>query len=246
MRNQLVYDLPTRLLHWLFAGLFIGAFGIAKIVDDESPIFSYHMLAGFILVFVVILRLLWGIIGTKHSRFTSFTLKPKDLASYFGGILSGDKRKWTGHNPASSWAAIIMFILALGLGITGYLMTGSGNKETYEDLHELMANGFVIVAVLHVAGILLHMLRHQDGIGLSMIDGKKQDIPSTEMIAGQKSAVAILFVGLLATFVVHLVRNFDGPTQTLNVFGTTLQLGESEPEGKNLEHGGRDDDDDND
>ena len=46
MKKISVYDLPTRFFHWLFASLFIAAFAIAKTVDDESPLFSYHMLAG--------------------------------------------------------------------------------------------------------------------------------------------------------------------------------------------------------
>lgn len=79
MRNQLIYDLPMRIFHWLFAGLFIAAFLIAKNVDDESPVFSYHMLVGLLLGFTVLMRILWGFVGTKHSKFTSFALHPKDL-----------------------------------------------------------------------------------------------------------------------------------------------------------------------
>ena len=79
MRNRMIYDLPTRIFHWLFAGLFIAAFLIAKTVDDESPAFSYHMLAGLLLTLIVLLRILWGFVGTKHSRFASFALYPKDL-----------------------------------------------------------------------------------------------------------------------------------------------------------------------
>ncbi|MBK8205032.1 MAG: cytochrome b/b6 domain-containing protein [Bdellovibrionales bacterium] len=117
-----------------FAGLFVTAFLIAKTVDDESLVFSYHMLAGLILGFTVLLRILWGVVGTKHSKFSSFALHPKSLVAYFSGILSGDKRRWFGHNPASSWATIAMFCFALGLGLTGYLMA-SGQKETFEHIH---------------------------------------------------------------------------------------------------------------
>jgi len=227
MRNQLVYDLPTRVFHWLFAGLFIVAFLIAKTVDDEAPAYAYHMLAGLMLGFTVLLRLIWGFVGTKHARFSSFALHPGELALYFIGIVTGDRRKWPGHNPASSWAALTMFALALGLGVTGYLMA-SGHKETFEDLHELLANGFLVVVLLHVAGVVLHALRHRDGIALSMVDGAKSDVAMAESISGSRPAVAILFVGLVATFGVHLARNFDPQTHTLKFFGSTLQMGENE------------------
>ncbi|MGE0631238.1 MAG: cytochrome b/b6 domain-containing protein [Pseudobdellovibrionaceae bacterium] len=235
MRNRLIYDIPTRLFHWLFAGLFIATFLIAKTVDDESPIFSYHMLAGLLLGFTVLLRFVWGFVGSKYSRFASFALHPKDLLAYFGGILSGDKRKWAGHNPASSWATLAMLALSLGLGATGYLMA-SGQKEAFEDVHELLANGFLVVVLMHVAGVILHALRHHDGIAMTMIDGAKSDILQAEATSNSRPAVALLFVGLIATFAVHLARNFDGQKQTLNFFGTTLQLGENE-EGDGAEHG---------
>lgn len=235
MRNRLIYDLPTRLFHWLFAGLFIAAFLITKTVDDESPVFSYHMLAGLILALTVLLRIVWGFVGSKHSRFSSFALHPKELVAYFTGILSGDKRKWAGHNPASSWATLAMIALSLGLGLTGYLMA-SGQKETFEDVHELLANGFLVVVLMHIAGVVLHALRHRDGVAMTMIDGAKSDIPQTETISNSRPAIALLFVGLVTAFALHLAKNFDSQKQTLNFFGTTLQLGETE-EGDGAEHG---------
>lgn len=234
MRNQLVYDLPMRIFHWLFAGLFIFAFMIAKTIDDDSLVFSYHMLAGLLLGFTVLLRLVWGLVGTKYSRFSSFALHPKDLVAYFHGILSGDKRKWGGHNPASSWASIVMFGLALGLGVTGYLMA-AGDTENYEDIHELMANGFLVVVLMHVAGIVLHAFRHQDGIAMSMVDGAKKDIPATDVIVSSRPGIALFFIALVLTFAAYLASNFDTQTQSLNVFGSTLQLGDYEVGGSGEE-----------
>ncbi len=227
MRNKLIYDTPTRLFHWLFAGLFVVAFVIGKTVDDDSTVFSYHMLAGLIMVFIVILRIVWGFIGTKYARFTSFALHPKDLISYFMGLLSGAKRKWAGHNPASSWAAVVMMVFALGLGITGYLMA-NGNEEAYEDLHELFANGFLVVAIMHIAGVLLHTIRHKDPIALSMVDGSKGGLSQNdEPILSSKPTVAILFIGLVAAFSIYLISNFNSQSQILHLFGNTLQLGEN-------------------
>lgn len=227
MKKQLVYDLATRAFHWLFAGLFIFAFTIAKSVDDDSPVFSYHMLAGLLLGFVVLLRLLWGVVGSKYARFSSFALNPKDLLSYFLGILSGNKKRWPGHNPASSWAALVMMGFALGLGVTGYLMA-SGQKESVEDLHELLANGFLIVVLFHVAGVILHAFRHNDGIGLAMLNGQKDNLSSEDGIQSASTRVALLLFILVGSFSMYLAKNYDTQSQSLNFFGTTLQLGEAE------------------
>lgn len=226
--RQLVYDLPTRLFHWLFAGLFLTAFIIAKTIDDDSIIYSYHMIAGLTLSFLVVLRLLWGVVGTEHARFSGFALNPKDLLGYFKGILEGSKKKWAGHNPASSWAAIAMFVMILGLGFTGYNMVSGPNKEDFEDAHELLANGMIIFVILHVLGIILHTIRHKEMIALSMVDGKKADVAENEKINSAKPIIATIFLALALSFGIHLLKNFDTTTRTLTVFGTHLQLGENE------------------
>lgn len=239
MRRQLVYDLPTRLFHWLFAALFLSGFIIAKSIDDDSPWFNYHSLAGLTLGFLVLLRILWGLFGTKHARFSGFALKPMELIGYFKGIFAGEKRRWAGHNPASSWAGLVMMVMALGLAGTGYLMTSGPNKETFEDAHELLANGFIVIVVLHVAGIALHTIRHQEMIGLSMIDGKKEDVAIVQAIPSSKSVIGILLLGLILAFGLHLFKNYDKQNRRLNFFGTKLQLSESEEnEGAQNENSG--------
>ncbi len=226
MKRHLVYDLPTRLFHWGFSGLFLTAFVIAKLIDDDSPIYSYHSLAGLTLGFLVMLRIVWGFAGSRHARFSGFVLNPVELVNYFKDIVTGHKKRWSGHNPASSWAALSMMAMALGLGITGYLMTSGPDKEVYEDIHELLANGFIIVAILHILGIVLHTIRYQEMIGLSMVDGKKAEVPAEETIQSPQSAFGILLVGLVVAFGIHLYKNYDAQTQSLQFFGTTLQLGE--------------------
>lgn len=230
MNKKLVYDVPTRLFHWIFAALFLTSFVIAKTIEDDTSLFTYHMISGLVLAFWVLLRIIWGFVGTKHARFSGFSLNPLDAISYFKGILTGDKRRWAGHNPASSWAGLIMMGLALGLAITGYLMTSGPNKEDFEDIHELFANGFIVVVVLHVAGIVLHTLRHREMIGLSMIDGKKADVSVGDEISSSQTGVGVLFLGLLIVFSVQLFANYDTTNRSLNFFGTNLQLGESENE----------------
>lgn len=227
MRSTLVYDLPTRLFHGLFALLFLLSFGIAKTIDDESIVFSYHMISGIILSSLVVWRIIWGFVGTRHARFSGFDLNPVHLKDYFWGIVTGAKKRWAGHNPASSWAAIILMSLAIGLGITGYLMT-TGNKEAFEDIHEILANTFIVVVILHVGGVALHSLRHRDNIALSMIDGKKELPDSGSAIPATSRIAAVVLLALVCVIAVSLVRSFDSKAGTLRIMGTTLQLAEAE------------------
>lgn len=230
MRNKLVYDLPTRLFHWMFATCFVATYAIAS-TAEHSPLFSWHMMAGAMIVLMVVLRLIWGALGTRHARFEDLQLHPRSLLVYIQGVFSGKHQHWPGHNPASSWAAVIMVLLAAGLGVTGFLMTRGGDAEAYEDVHELLANAFLIVALLHIAGVIFHAVRHRDGLPLSMVDGKKQQIPDEEAILRTRPLVALLFILIVAGSATALARNYDAATQQLDLFGTTLQLGETEDEG---------------
>ena len=55
-----------------------------------------------------------------------------------------------------------MVALALSLGTTGYLMATGPESHTLEEVHELLANAFLVVVLLHLAGIAVHALKHRD------------------------------------------------------------------------------------
>lgn len=226
-----MYDFPTRLFHWCFSGIFVGAFLIAKTIDSESPIYPYHMMMGLTLGFLVTLRLIWGVVGTQHAKFSDFVLGPTQLLQYFGGILKGEKKHWAGHNPASSWAALIMMGSAFGSAVTGYLMTSGDAKENFEEIHEIFANTFMVVALLHVAGIILHSMRYKEMLGLSMIDGKKAEVSARDGIHSEHRMIGALLIGMIAAFGINLYRNYDSKSGMLNFFGTHLTLGESDSQG---------------
>ncbi len=248
MERKLVYDLPTRAFHWAFAGLIITAFTIANTVDDDAAAFSWHMLAGLTLGPVVLLRVLWGLTGTRHARFSDFVLDPRALVGYFRGVVAGSKVRWAGHNPASSWAALAMMGLVLAQVLTGWLMASGQGPEALEDLHELLANALIVLVVLHLAGVLLHTLRHGEMIGRSMVDGRKADVPDSEAIRTPRNVLGMLFMALVAAFALQLWNNFDPGERVVRILGTTLQLGEvedsqgRETSGTFGEHGREDDD----
>ncbi len=249
MEKTTVYDLPTRFFHWLFAALFISAFAIAKTSDDDNPIFSYHMLAGITMLFILALRLLWGIFGTTYAKFSSFRLHPVELFSYFKDVLFSRTKKYFSHNPASSAAAVLMFSLTLGLGFSGIIMASGNESEFYEEAHEIMANLFIITVAAHLAGLLLHHMVHNDSLWSSMFNGKKDPIQHKTGINSSRPVMGFIFLLLSLSWIGYVYSNYDTNTRTLALFGNQLQLGEyegaeheSETEYKN-EQDDEDDDD---
>jgi hypothetical protein len=146
---------------------------------------------------------------------------------YFRDILSTKGNRHLAHNPASAWAALVMMGLALGLGTSGYLMS-TGYKETLEEVHELLANAFIFVAIAHVAGVALHQLRHRDGIALSMFHGRKKSDAPNAGISSDHPFAAIILVGMMGVFAFQIYRNYDAAQSTTKLFGATIQLGENE------------------
>ncbi|MBT4762071.1 MAG: DUF4405 domain-containing protein [Bdellovibrionaceae bacterium] len=256
MKKIKVYDLPTRLFHWLFVLLFLSSFFIAKYIDDDSWIYAYHMLSGLLMAFLIILRVVWGLVGSKYARFSSFRLAPRELVDYLSSIVNSKTRRYVGHNPASSYAAIAMFLLTIGLVITGLLMSFGIFEDFFEEIHELLSNSFVIIAILHVAGLVFHEIKHKDGLVFSIVTGKKDLVGQKEGIGNNHLFAGIIFVGLVLSFIFYLASNYKSSTQKLNLFGTQVRLGETE-HGEHNKHGKRggdhddhdddyDDDDDDD
>lgn len=230
MKRVLVYDVPTRVFHWLFVLLFLSAFSIAKFSEDEAQIFYLHMICGLTLVFLVFCRLIWAGIGTRYARFGGFELNLKSLQTY---LLSVQKKKLTptaGHNPASSWAAITMMVCALSSACTGILMTSGTKGEWLEECHEISAYSFVIVAILHVLGIVIHTIRFKDMIGLSMLDGKKAHLQESDSISHPYLGMGLLLGGVVLLFGFYLHKNYDAHSGKLEVFGAQLQLTEIKKE----------------
>lgn len=230
MFKNLVWDLPIRLFHWLFAAGFILAAAIALLLDDDSPLFPYHAIIGLAITLMVCMRIVWGVVGSRYARFSSFAYGLVAVAQYLKGVMFGGARKYIGHNPGSAYAIFAMFALMIGLAVTGIMM-GQGN-ESVKEAHEVLAYTMAGVVVAHVLGVILHTIRHRENIVASMIHGRK-DIHSAEGIRSSHPAAAAVFLILSGIWLFGLVRNFDPATQTtqLPILGTVLQIGELEHEG---------------
>jgi cytochrome b len=221
----LIWDLPTRLFHWLFAGGFIAAAVLALTLDDEHRLFPYHGLIGLTLGLMVALRLIWGIVGTRHARFANFAFGPGAVARYLRAELLGPGERHAGHNPGSAYAIFAMLALTIGLVVTGVMM-GTGVRGI-KNLHELLAYAMLGVIAAHVLGVIVYTLRFREIIALSMITGRKR-APTDSAIASPKPVVAGVFLLVTAAWAVALVRGFDPATArtTLPLVGTSIRLGE--------------------
>lgn len=231
MKHVLIYDLPQRIFHWLFALLFLTSFVIGKTVDDESIIFGYHMISGILMSALVILRIFWGFVGNKHSRFSSMPLKLEYLIDYFKNIFNKDAPLFPGHNPASAYASIVMYVLSLLLALSGFQMINLNSKHFFEEVHEVVAHLFLLIVILHVAGIILHTMKKKDRIGIAMVTGFKQQVDEKYKISSNSIGVAFVLMVLFFGLAGYLFKKFDTRTGKLELLSRSYNLVEIEDDG---------------
>lgn len=189
----LVWDVPTRVFHWLLALSFTGAF----LTAESERYRDIHVMLGYTLLGLIAFRLLWGFAGTRYARFRSFLFSPAELLAYLASLVSGKPRHYVGHNPAGSLAIWLLLLLGFTSGVTGLVLYQDIGGDMLEELHEFLANAMLAVVGVHLAGVAVSSLMHRENLARAMITGRK----SAEPEAGIKRAHAWLGVIMLAVIV---------------------------------------------
>jgi cytochrome b len=226
----LVWDVPSRLFHWGFAISLTLALGLGFLLDDDHPLFQLHMLCGIVALFLLVVRIGMGLVGSRYSRFANFPVKPRQVLEYISSAVFSKTKLYAGNNPGSAMAAVLMFLLVPALFISGIGFGG----EVVRELHETLAWGLAVVIGLHLAGLGWHTFRHGENISLAMVTGRKTGEQADEIASAHWlwGAVTAIMVGwwIAALFANH---NSQTATVTLPGTGVTLQLGEKKSqEGK--------------
>lgn len=185
----LVWDLPTRLFHWLMVASFVGAF----LTAESERWRDVHVVLGYTLVGLIAFRVIWGFIGTRYARFSSFAFTPSQTFAYVRSLLSAKPQHYVGHNPAGSWVIYGLLVLGVLAGASGYATYNEIGGEWFEELHEGLANSMLALVFVHVAGVLVSSLLHRENLVRAMIDGYKRG----ESSAGIRRAHWLIGAGLL-------------------------------------------------
>jgi len=229
MNKNLVYDLPTRLFHWLLVVLFYYCYFIASEVDSGLVLYSTHMLFGIVLLFLVLFRIYLGFFGSYFSRFKSLTLSITKLISYFKNLFLKNNVPVLGHNPASSWVLISVVTLILIIASSGLSMALKIAPEWFEELHAWSANILLGISVLHIFGVMFHSYTHKDQLWMSQIIGKKMAIPgevSHDYDEKKSMKLGLILIAGLLLLMSFLFFNFNSETRILRVFNTEFDLGD--------------------
>ncbi len=174
--KTLIWTLPTRIFHWLLA---LG-FTTTYILGDFEEIINFHFAFGAFVSVLILFRLLFGLIGPKYSNFRDFPIGINHQKTFIKNYFSKDL--YVGHNPVAALVMLTILLIGLLCGISGFLLTVDGNNilnmigntELLKDMHEVLANVFLGLVIMHLLGVLSDAVFHwKTGTLTSIFDGYK-------------------------------------------------------------------------
>jgi len=167
-----VWDPFVRIFHWMLLGLFVAAFVSA----EESE--TLHVWIGYSIALLLILRVAWGFVGSRHARFSDFVRSPRATGVYLVQVLRSKAPRHLGHNPAGGIMVVALLLAVSGIAATGIMMTTDAfwGSEALEDIHEALVYGTIGLICLHVAGVILSSIQHRENLVRAMFTGRKRPL----------------------------------------------------------------------
>ena len=163
-----VWDLGVRLFHWSLVAMVVGAY----VTEDLRNV---HKILGYIVIGLIAFRLIWGLIGTRHARFSDFVTGPSRVLEYLRDMLHGRERRYLGHNPAGAAMVIMLLTTLFAVGATGYMMGMDAyfGQDWVEEMHEFLVSCLLVLVACHIGGVIYASWHHRENLVAAMITGKK-------------------------------------------------------------------------
>ncbi|MDB5972212.1 MAG: CybP [Hydrocarboniphaga sp.] len=202
---QRVWDLPTRLGHWLMALLVAASWWTA-----ENHQMEFHRYSGYLLLGLLVFRLYWGVAGSSTARFAAFVRGPRTTWDYIRSPAAGEP---AGHNPLGAWSIVALLTLLsvmIGLGLFAVDVDGieSGPLSAHVSFetgracahwHHRVFNALLALIGLHLAAVLYHWIWRGRNLIAAMIHGRA---PLAQGSAVEHAGAVRLIVGVVLAAVV--------------------------------------------
>ena len=196
-----LWDLPTRLFHWLL----VTAVSAALITGNVGgTAIEWHGRIGLAIVGLIVFRLVWGLIGSSHARFSSFFPTPASIAAYLRGQWQG-----IGHNPLGALSVLgllALVALQLSTGLFGnddiafrgplFELITKDLSDRLTGIHELTSNVLIALIVAHLIAIAYYAHIKKDNLVKPMVTGYKELAPGAAGEPATGGGVFALIVAL--------------------------------------------------
>jgi cytochrome b len=213
-RKVLIWDVPTRLFHWLTAALVLAAY-----ITWRLGWMDWHAKAGDAVLTLVGFRLLWGFFGSETTRFSRFLGSPRAAARHLTHVLRREPDRQAGHNPAGGWMVLLLLALLFGETLSGLYVANDVADQgplteliparianTITALHWIFWDALLTAVALHLLAILAYAAAKGQNLFKPMITGWKSlpaDVPAPRMAGPLRAS---FFLGASAIAVAVLVN----------------------------------------
>jgi cytochrome b len=222
MNKNLVWDIPVRLFHWLLVLCLFGQWLTAEVLEDAMDI---HFYIGYFTLGLIIFRLIWGFIGTKYAKFSSFISGPKAVISYLRSLASKHHHFTTGHNPLGGLLLPAVLILVGLQAISGlftsddivsagpyYDSASSGVQKVMQWLHHNIFDVLLGLVVIHLLAIAWYRWALKHDLITPMLTGHKV-LEASKAITHSKLVRALILGIAVGIFVYWLVEINPPPVE---------------------------------
>jgi cytochrome b len=210
-----VWDLPTRLFHWLLVAAVAVSFWSGRVGGNAM---HYHVLCGEAILALILFRLAWGFVGGREARFAAFVRGPAATLRYARDLVRGGAPRHLGHNPLGAWSILAMLAallvqVATGLFANDDIFTegplaswvSKAVSDTLTRVHLVNRQVLVVLVALHLAAIAVYFLRGENLV-TPMITGRKAWSGPAPPPEAAFHARALLVAGIAVLAVYLLVR----------------------------------------
>ena len=206
MRTTRIWDLPTRLFHWLLVACVVGLVVSGNIGGNAMV---WHFRFGYGVFSLLLFRMVWGLVGGRWSRFSSFLYPPGAVLAY----LRGERRPEysAGHSPLGALSVfalllVLMAQVAAGLfsddeiafagPLTRYVSSATVSLATryHADVGKLI---LIALIVLHVLAIFFYRWKKKEDLIRPMILGDKSVPAAVTIESSRDDAVSRLLAAVL-------------------------------------------------
>ena len=181
-RRRVIWDLPTRALHWLL----VACLGICWWTGVHNQL-DYHQYAGYAILWIIIMRVYWGFVGSSSARFANFIRGPKTTFHYARTLVRRDTAHMDGHNPIGAISILALLGLPLAVVIAGLFAVDvdglySGPLSSYVSfrqgrhlahLHYWLFTILLWLLVLHLAAIAFYFIYKRQDLLRPMVTGSR-------------------------------------------------------------------------
>ena len=180
-----VWDLPTRLFHWIL--VLLVAVGVFTGFVTPEWWMVVHVWTGYGLVALMLFRLVWGIFGSEYSRDVSFIYPPRDTFEHLRGLLLLRPPHYVGHTPDGALMVFALTGVLIALVATGLLVLGGEEKQgplapvigysvgfAAKQVHLWLVVLLLAMVTCHIVGVVTKSLLTHDNLVRSIITGWKE------------------------------------------------------------------------